>query len=780
MKFSDGFWLNKKNYNVSYATHTYKLDCSHNSISAFAAPYIVYNRGMTLGGPNLEVRISSDLENVIRVSVCHFKGTLKNSPKFDMHSSPDFIPRINETDEYAELISGKTSARVYKGNVWDIRFYYDGKLLTHNGSKTTSYITENNFSTQNRTDSYNSNQFWDFETSKNTFMREQLSIDVDEYIYGFGEKFTPFIKNGQTVDIWNSDGGTSSDQSYKCIPFYISSNGYGVFVNSTGHVSFEAGSDTVSRVSFTVPGEELEYFVTGGQDPAEVLSNYTNLTGKPALPPAYTFGLWLSTSFTTEYNEETVLSFIDKMKENNIPLQVFHFDCFWMKEYEWTNFEWNSECFPEPEKMLKKIKDRGISVSAWINPYISQRSSLFDEGMSEGYFIKNTDESVFQCDMWQPGMAIVDFTNPYACRWFAGKIKKLCSQGVNCIKTDFGERIPVRVKYYNGMNPIKMHNYYTYLYNKTVFEALEEFYGKNNACLFSRSATAGCQKFPVHWGGDCSASYSSMAETIRGGLSLCCSGFGFFSHDIGGFEDTATPDIYKRWCAFGLFSSHSRLHGNSSYRVPWLFDSESVDVLRFFTELKGKLMPYIYTQAVKTSETGVPMMRAMFINYCSDPVCLTLDKQYMFGDSLLCAPIFNDRSEAKFYLPEGSWTDIITNETYCGGRYYTKKCTYMEMPVLAKENSLIAYGDFEENFEYNYADNAEIVWYSPVENTPAETEIADKNGNTVLKIRLTKQGNNIKTDISSEGNFNIRLRINGTDFSRTINGTGSLELTFSI
>ena len=778
MKFSDGFWLNKKNYNVSYATHTYKLDCSHNSISVFAAPYIVYNRGMTLGGPNLEVRISSDLENVIRVSVCHFKGTLKNSPKFDMHSSPDFIPRINETDEYAELISGKTSARVYKGNFWDIRFYYDGKLLTHNGSKTTSYITENNFSTQNRTDSYNSNQFWDFETSKNTFMREQLSIDVDEYIYGFGEKFTPFIKNGQTVDIWNSDGGTSSDQSYKCIPFYISSSGYGVFVNSTGHVSFEAGSDTVSRVSFTVPGEELEYFVTGGQDPAEVLSNYTNLTGKPALPPAYTFGLWLSTSFTTEYNEETVLSFIDKMKENNIPLQVFHFDCFWMKEYEWTNFEWNSECFPEPEKMLKKIKDRGISVSAWINPYISQRSSLFDEGMSEGYFIKNTDGSVFQCDMWQPGMAIVDFTNPYACRWFAGKIKKLCSQGVNCIKTDFGERIPVRVKYYNGMNPIKMHNYYTYLYNKTVFEALEEFYGKNNACLFSRSATAGCQQFPVHWGGDCSASYSSMAETIRGGLSLCCSGFGFFSHDIGGFEDTATPDIYKRWCAFGLFSSHSRLHGNSSYRVPWLFDSESVDVLRFFTELK--LMPYIYTQAVKTSETGVPMMRAMFINYSSDPVCLTLDKQYMFGDSLLCAPIFNDRSEAKFYLPEGSWTDIITNETYCGGRYYTKKCTYMEMPVLAKENSLIAYGDFEENFEYNYADNTEIVWYSPVENTPAETEIADKNGNTVLKIRLTKQGNNIKTDISSEGNFNIRLRINGTDFSRTINGTGSLELTFSI
>ena len=232
-----------------------------------------------------------------------------------------------------------------------------------------------------------------------------------------------------------------------------------------------------------------------------------------------------------------------------------------------------------------------------------------------------------------------------------------------------------------------MHNYYSYLYNKTVFDALKEYYGENKACLFARSATAGCQQFPVHWGGDCSATYVSMAETLRGGLSLCCSGFGYFSHDISGFEATASPDIYKRWCAFGLLSSHSRLHGNCTYRVPWLFDEESVDVLRFFTELKGRLMPYIYTQSVKTSQTGVPMMRAMFMDFPEDLVCLNLDKQYMFGDSLLTAPIFNENSQAVFYLPEGKWTDIITDKTYEGGKYYKTTCSYTEIPLMAKENS---------------------------------------------------------------------------------------------
>lgn len=355
----------------------------------------------------------------------------------------------------------------------------------------------------------------------------------------------------------------------------------------------------------------------------------------------------------------------------------------------------------DPPAMLKRLhENKGLKTCVWINPYVGQRSKLFDEGMKNGYFIKKTDGSVFQCDEWQPGMAIVDFTNPEACKWYAGYLRKLCEMGVDTFKTDFGERIPTRdVVYYDGSDPIKMHNFYTYLYNECVFNVLKEYFGENKACLFARSATAGGQKFPVHWGGDCSGNYNSMAEVVRGCLSLCISGFGYTSHDMAGFEATATPDIYKRWAAFGMFSSHSRLHGNQSYRVPWLFDEESCDVLRFFTKLKGKLMPYLWAQAIKTHEVGVPVMRAMVIDFADDPTCLTLDRQYMFGDNILVAPILNDEGIAEYYVPEGKWTDIITGKVLEGGKWYKHKCSYFEIPALAKPNSIIAYGNFERQID---------------------------------------------------------------------------------
>ena len=554
---------------------------------------------------------------------------------------------------------------------------------------------------------------------------------------------------GQTVDVWNNDGGTCSEQSYKSIPFYVSSRSYGVFVNHPENVTFEVASETVSKVAFSVQGQRLEYFVFGGETVADVLTTYTDLTGKPALPPAYSFGLWLSTSFTTSYDEETVSSFIDEMERRDIPLDVFHFDCFWMKEFEWCSFEWDKRMFPDPKGFISRLKEKGLKVCVWINSYVGQRAPVFKELAEKGYFIKNKDGSVFQCDMWQPGMAIIDFTNPGAREWFASKIKGLAELGVDAIKTDFGERIPTDVMYYDGSDPYKMHNYYTYLYNKTVFEALQEVKGINNACLFARSATVGGQQFPVHWGGDCFSNYESMWETLRGGLSLCLSGFGFFSHDISGFEATGTPDLYKRWTAFGLMSTHSRYHGNSSYRVPWNFDEESCDVLRHWTKLKGKLMPYLWAQAQKTHATGVPMMRAMVMEYSDDPATLSLDRQYMLGDNLLVAPVFNEEGIADFYVPAGNWTDIQSGKVYEGGKWYSTKNNYFEMPVLAKPNSIVAYGNFERAFTYAYGDKADIVIYQLEDGKTAETKIYDADSNVVLTVKAVRSGDTIK--VTAEG-----------------------------
>lgn len=745
MKFADGFWLNQRGYEVNYANQAFEINEIDGGFEVVATPMVVYNRAMMLGSANLEIQFTSNIENCIKVNITHHKGYADNGPHFEINEG-DYKPQVTITDKDATLISGNTKVVVSK-ETWSVQYFYKDKKLTSGGWRSTGVIFESAFKQQARLQTQADDTFWSYPADPHrTYIREQFDTTVGEYFYGFGEKFTTFTKNGSTVDIWNADGGTCSDQSYKSVPFYVSSRGYGVFVNSTDKVSYEVCSDTVSKVSITVPGENLQYFVIGGENLTEVLKGYTDITGKPALPPAFSFGLWLTTSFTTTYDEETITSFIDGMAERDIPLQVFHFDCFWMKGFEWCNFEWDKTQFPDPPAMLKRLHEtKGLKTCVWINPYIGQRSKLFEEGVKGGYFIKKTDGSVFQCDEWQPGMAIVDFTNPEACEWYASKLKALCEMGVDTFKTDFGERIPTRdIVYFDGSDPIKMHNFYTHLYNKTVFNVLKDFYGENKACLFARSATAGGQQFPVHWGGDCSATYNSMAEVVRGCLSLCISGFGFTSHDMAGFEATATPDIYKRWAAFGMLSSHSRLHGNQSYRVPWLFDEESCDVLRFFAKLKGKLMPYLFAQANKTHEIGVPVMRAMVIDFADDPACLTLDRQYMLGDNLLVAPILNDESIAEYYVPAGKWTDIITGKVFEGGKWYSHKCSYFEIPALARPNSIITYGNFERDVVYDYVKDANAVIYELEDGKEAATAVYDSEANKVLELTAKRTGNKIE------------------------------------
>lgn len=776
MKVADGFWLSKKGYDVNYASQAYKVETTANSIKVLATPYTVKHRGMTLGGPNLEITYTSTSENIIKVHIDHYRGGLDNIPQFELNEDTGYVPSITKTEDEVVMVSGDTKLVIKTGDEWDVAYYYKDKYLTGGAWRSTSIITESQFTANARMALQEDDEFFNYpQDAHTTYIREQLKTDIGECIYGFGEKFTPFVKNGQVVETWNNDGGTCSDQSYKNIPFYISSKSYGIFVNSSDKVSFEVNSDTVSKVTFTLPGEQLEYFVIGGSNLENVLENYTTLTGKPALPPAYSFGLWLSTSFTTSYDEETVNSFIDGMAERKIPLQVFHFDCFWMKEYEWCNFEWDKDMFPDPEGMLKRLHDKGLEICVWINSYIGQQSKLFDIGKEKGYFIKNLDGSVFQADLWQPGMAIVDFTNPEACDWYKGLLKTLFDMGVNNIKTDFGERIPTKCKYYNGMAPIKMHNYYTYLYNKVIFEALEEYYGKDKACLFARSATVGGQKFPVHWGGDCYADYSAMSETLHGGLSLCSSGFGFFSHDMGGFEATAPADIYKRWCAFGCLSTHSRLHGSTSYRVPWAYDDEACDVLRHYVNIKGSLMPYLWAQANKTHITGIPMMRSMIVAFTDETACKYLDQQYMLGDSLCIVPVMNEAGTAEFYLPDcGTWTDIQSGETYEGGRYYTRTCDYFQTPILVRPNSIITFGNFDMNVVYDYLDNAEAVIYGLEDGKTAETVIYDSESNKITDISATRNGNVITVSYAAtDKNFKV------TAYGKTAEakaGTTSLEI----
>ncbi|WP_019913429.1 alpha-xylosidase [Paenibacillus sp. HW567] len=728
MKFTDGLWLVRDGITINGAVQNYVVEKTPEGLTAVTQTTPITGRAATLNSTLLTVKFHSPLPGVVGIKIVHHDGVQERGPVFELTKGTGDHVQIEENETQTVLISGGLRVVINKGTQWSVDFYRGNERITGSGFKSMAYITDQD---------------------GNTFMREELDIGVGEFVYGLGERFTAFVKNGQVVDLWNKDGGTSSEQAYKNIPFYVTSKGYGVFVNHPELVSYEIASEKVKKAQFSVAGESLEYFVIEGPTIKEVISKYTSLTGKPALPPAWTFGLWLTTSFTTDYDEATVNSFVEGMAERDLPLHVFHFDCFWMREYQWTDFQWDERVFPDPVGMLKRLKAKGLKICVWINSYIGQRSPLFEEGKKNGYLIKKANGDVYQTDLWQAGMGLVDFTNPAACEWYAGYLRKLVDMGVDSFKTDFGERIPTDVVYFDGSDPQKMHNYYTQMYNKVVFEVLEEKLGKNEAAVFARSATAGGQQFPVHWGGDCYADYESMAESLRGGLSLGLSGFGFWSHDIGGFENTAPAHVFKRWLAFGLLSSHSRLHGSTSYRVPWAYDDEAVDVTRFFTKLKCSLMPYLYDVAGQAHEQGWASMRAMVMEFPEDPTCEVLDRQYMLGDSLLVAPIFQENGEVKYYLPAGRWTHLLSGETVQGGSWRKETHDFFSLPLFVRQNSLLATGSVDNRPDYDFADGVKFGLYSLEDGAATAATVRDIKGAPELTVKAERKGNTVT--VAAEG-----------------------------
>lgn len=703
MKFTDGFWQLRPGVHALYAQEAYDVWPHEHSLVVTAPTKTIETRGDTLNRPTLTVTLTSPLPGVIGVRIEHFQGVAEQRG-FDLVGAEGGHGEVEVTAEGGTLTSGDITARVSLGSPWDLRFESGGRVLTRSGHKALAYVQLDPGAQVDPGPVGNARASTAGPRAA-AYVHEQLDLGVGELVYGLGERFGPLVKNGQTVDVWNADGGTSSELAYKNVPFYLTNRGYGVLVDNPGHVSFEVGSEAVERVQFSVGGERLEYFVIAGDTPAEILDRYTRLTGRPAEVPAWSYGLWLSTSFTTDYDEQTVAGFIDAMAERHLPLSVFHFDCFWMREFNWTDFEWDSRTFPDPEGMLARLRDRDLRVCVWINPYIAQRAPLFAEAKELGYLVKRPGGDVWQWDLWQAGMGYVDFTNPAAKQWYQDKLRALLDQGVDAFKTDFGERIPLEVEYFDGSNPERMHNLYTQLYNQAVFEVLEEKRGVGEAVLFARSATVGGQRLPVHWGGDSTSSFESMAETLRGGLSLALSGFSYWSHDIGGFEGTPDAGVFKRWVAFGMLSSHSRLHGSSSYRVPWAFDEEAVEVTRLFAELKMSLMPYLWAAAQHASSEGLPVMRPMQLAFPDDPAVAYLDRQYMLGPDILVAPVFTADGSVDLYLPAGGWRHLLSGEAVQGGGWRRERHGFDSLPIYVRSGAIVPRGSRTDRPDYDYLED---------------------------------------------------------------------------
>ncbi|MDY3027389.1 MAG: alpha-xylosidase [Candidatus Faecivicinus sp.] len=744
MNFNDGSWLVKPGYSMHKPEYVMEYHIYKDRLHLLALCHGLNKGDDYTAGPAVEYELFAPRRDMIGVRAIHYRGSLKDGPAYPLNCE-DRGFHVEELEDKLIVHSGRMTAVVPRRRAMSISFYYDGRLLTASQPGSMAYVADAEYEADAR------NSFGHFKPVRpymeETYMRERLTLDVDEYIYGLGERFVPLVRNGQRVKIWNTDCGSDSDQSYKSIPFYLSSRGYGVLVNMHDHVDYEVGAESVRHVQFSVEGESIEYIVMAADEPKEVLTLYTALTGRSPVPPAWSFGLWMSTSWITDFNCDEILDVIDRMAAMDIPLSVFHFDARWMADFHDCDFVWH-ERYGDAREMLRKIHERGVKVCCWINPYVSQPSRLFEEGLKNGYFLKRKNGKVYQNDLWMAGMAIVDFTNPAATEWYMSRLGEMVDMGVDTFKTDFAERIPVDVVYHDGSDPEKMHNYYTFLYNQAVFNMLKEKRGEKEAMIFGRSCTVGSQRFPVQWGGDNHSSYVSMAETLRGGLSFCQSGFGFWAHDISGFNDTATPDLYKRWTAFGMLSTHSRLHGSQTPRMPWYFDDESGKVLSHFAKLKCSLMPYIYANTVRVHLEGQPEMRAMMLDFPKDRNCLYLDRQYMLGDSLLVAPIFNDRGDVDFYVPEGRWTDLLTGRVYSGGQWYSENCDYYHLPLLVKPNSIIPMGENSRTV-YDYADGAEYAVYQLEDGRSTERRVYDANGEEATCMTICRRGN--KLHVSMEG-----------------------------
>ncbi|WP_026932456.1 TIM-barrel domain-containing protein [Glycomyces tenuis] len=518
---------------------------------------------------------------------------------------------------------------------------------------------------------------------------ESFTAAPDEAFAGFGERFAPLNARGQRPVMWNFDAfGSESIRAYKNVPFYMSDRGYGILVNSGSPVEFDVAQQTHAAVEFLVPDDVLEYFVIAGPTPVEILDRFDGLTSRPALPPKWAFGTWISSGFFVD-SHERVMERAKKIRERGIPCDVLHLDTFWQHEPYWSDMQWDPAQFPEPERMLADLAEQGFRVCLWMNSYISAKSPVFAEGDERGYFLKDAAGETYVADVWNGShepSGIVDFTNPDAVEWWKELLRGPLRAGAALYKTDFAEGVPADAVAHNGMSGTELHNVYTLLYNDAVCEVTREING--HELVWARSSFLGGQRHAAQWSGDVQTTWSGLGSTIRGGLSHGLSGVPFWSHDTGGFNGRPTDDLYIRWAQFGALSPLLRYHGTTT-RELWEFSEEAERLATESLKLRYSLMSYIYSAAVHSSRTGEPMLRALSVDDPHDPVAWNADQEYRFGKDLLVAPVNDPSGRRKVYLPEGQWIDYWTKEVVTGGRYIDTEHGLETFPLFVRYGAII-------------------------------------------------------------------------------------------
>jgi alpha-D-xyloside xylohydrolase len=612
-----------------------------------------------------------------------------------------------------------------------------GKMLTHTRSREdgkSSYTPTLPFSFVRRASDYSRS------------VAAVFSISPDEKIFGCGESFTKLDKNGQKVVLWAHDpNGVETQTMYKPIPFYMSSRGYGMFMHTSSPITCDFGNTYGESNAMQIGDEDLDLFIFLG-DPKEILDAYTDLTGKADMPPLWSFGLWMSR--ITYFSEQDGRNVADKLRKNKIPSDVIHFDTGWF-ETDWRcDYTFSPSRFKDPAGMIADLKKQGFHTSLWQLPYFVPKNALFPEIVEKGLAVKNANGTLPYED------AVLDFSNPNTIKWYEDKIGGLLKLGVSVIKVDFGEAAPLSGVYASGRTGFYEHNLYPLRYNKIVSELTKNITG--DRIIWARSTWAGSQRYPIHWGGDAETTNKGMQAQLRGGLSLGLSGFTFWSHDIGGFTMKTPEDLYRRWLPMGLLSSHSRTHGQAP-KEPWEYGEDFQDYFRKAVEMKYKLMPYIYTQSRIASEKGLPMLRAMLIEFPDDPGAWLIDDQYMLGSDILVAPFFETAKTRSVYLPKGQWVDYQTRKVYEGG-WHEIAAGELEVVMLVKEGTVLPHVKVAQSTGAIDWKNIEFVSFA-LKADKAVVKLCLPSDNEVKEVSLVRKGKKmVVSQDAFQGKINWAVR----------------------
>ena len=738
--FSNFYYLADRLADFDSATHTGKILYQRSQYAvrhAFDNDLAIITSAKPNEFPENEYAANPSLPFSIEfVSPKTFRIRLTSGPQVHKNSEELMLAGEVPKDDswkYEKIDGGHRYASAF-GSVsilerpWHIEIRdVNGKLLTatdHTADNGTSFTPILPFSFVRRAADYSRS------------VNAAFTLAPGEKIFGCGESFTSLDKRGQKVVLWTDDANGIENQGlYKPIPFFLSSRGYGMFMHTTTPITCDFGNSFAGVNSLMIGDDELDLFVFLGS-PKTILDEYTKLTGKSPMPPLWSFGLWMS---RCTYNaEKQVRDIATQLRANKIPCDVLHLDTGWF-ETDWQcDYEFSTTRFTDPKKMLADLKGDGFRISCWQLPYFVPKNKLFPEVLEKNLIVRDAKGNLPYED------AVLDFSNPKTVEWYQGKLANLLNLGVGAIKVDFGEAAPENGIYANGRTGFYEHNLYPLRYNKAVADITKQTTGDN--IIWARSAWAGSQRYPIHWGGDAESTDQGMAAELRGGLSFGLSGFSFWSHDVGGFTATSIQgmdkDLFARWLAFGMLSSHSRCHGIAP-KEPWLYGTNFMDEFREIDGLKYKLMPYVYAQAKDSSEHGLPMVRALFLEFPDDPGAWLVDDEYLYGSSLLVAPLLHENETSRdVYLPPGTWIDYQTGKNYAGG---WQKIAAGKIPeiILVRDGTVIPHIALAQSTLQMDWSKIELVVFAK-DATTAKGSIFLPGDSELHELTLTKENGTFK------------------------------------